>query len=253
MTHIVMLSGGRDSSCLTLKLLKEGYPVDYIVFSDTLHEFDEMYEYIGKLDAFFQRRYGKKIVRLKPKNTFEHWVFGEGTRGEMEGMIRGLPKVLEPCYWRRESKVLPFERWVKENNIGEHKLYIGYTYSELQRAKVKQDNFLYPLIDWKMTERDVSAYLRENEMENKLYQHFTRTGCYFCPKMSDMAYYKTWENYPKKWEYMKDMENKLGGAFNDRWHIKKSLSQLEKEFEIKSKQQVLDLDFEAPADCFCKI
>jgi len=71
MKYIAMLSGGQDSTAMTLRLLELGMPLDYIVFSDTGLEHDEMYEYIDKLDEYFQRSYGMKVIRLKPKHDFE--------------------------------------------------------------------------------------------------------------------------------------------------------------------------------------
>jgi hypothetical protein len=102
--YIAMLSGGQDSTAMILRLLELGYPVDYIVFSDTTLEFDEMYEYIDKLDAFFQRKYGISITRLKPRRSYESWVFGAVTSGEMEGQIRGVPLVSMPCFGAEKLK-----------------------------------------------------------------------------------------------------------------------------------------------------
>jgi 3'-phosphoadenosine 5'-phosphosulfate sulfotransferase (PAPS reductase)/FAD synthetase len=261
MTYISLLSGGQDSTAMTLRLLEFGYPVDYIVFSDTLLEFDEMYEYIDKLDDFFQRKYGKKIIRLKPEKDFEHWTFGEVTRGEKEGMIRGTPKVLLPCFWRRESKVVPFEKWLKENNIVEHIKYIGYTFTELERAKgIEENDIVAPLIDWKWAEKDVQKYLKDNMMENKLYQHFSRTGCSICPKQRLDDKYMVWKYYKKEWDYMVDVERRLkmarelkGEKHIPAWHDLYFVDQIEKMFKKKDKQQTFEFDFEPVQDCFCKI
>jgi len=74
-TYISMLSGGQDSTAMTLRLLEEKYPIDYIIFCDTGLEHDEMYEYIDKLDAFFQRKYNMKITRLHPKKKDKQQTF----------------------------------------------------------------------------------------------------------------------------------------------------------------------------------
>ena len=69
MKQIAMLSGGQDSSAMTLRMLELGMKIDYIIFCDTGLEFQEMYDYINKLDSFFQRKYGIKINRktLQPQ------------------------------------------------------------------------------------------------------------------------------------------------------------------------------------------
>ena len=91
MTYIATLSGGKDSTAMVDMLLRHGRPLDYIVFKDTLHEFEPMYRYVKRLSEYFKNRYGKDVIVLKPKISFEDSVFGKISKGENEGMIRGLP------------------------------------------------------------------------------------------------------------------------------------------------------------------
>ena len=49
------LSGGRDSSAMVVKYLESGNTLDYVIFCDTGFEFEEMYEYIDKLDLYLQK------------------------------------------------------------------------------------------------------------------------------------------------------------------------------------------------------
>ena len=74
--YIATISGGKDSTVATDLLLKNSYPVDYILFHDTLQEFPLMYDYIEKLKVYFKDRYNKDIIVLKPKTTFEDWCYG---------------------------------------------------------------------------------------------------------------------------------------------------------------------------------
>ncbi len=41
--YIAKLSGGKDSTAMVDLLLRNKYQLDYILFCDTLAEFDEMY------------------------------------------------------------------------------------------------------------------------------------------------------------------------------------------------------------------
>jgi len=260
-TYIAMLSGGQDSTAMTLKLLEDGYPVDYIIFSDTTLEHDDMYEYIDKLDSFFNRKYNKSIIRLQPNKSFEHWVFGKITRGENVGMIRSAPRVNLPCYWRREAKEYPMTRWLKENKIKNHIKYIGYTSSEIDRATNKDlYNYKTPLIDWGWNEQHVQNYLKYQHMENKLYQDFSRTGCAICPKQSIGSKYTVWKKYRKHWDYMVEVENKIeelrmvdGDKRSPVWHTKLYCHEMEELFIKKSKQVTFEFEFEEVQDCFCKI
>ena len=47
--YIAKLSGGKDSTAMCDLLLKNNYPLDFILFCDTLAEFDEMYVYLNKV------------------------------------------------------------------------------------------------------------------------------------------------------------------------------------------------------------
>jgi len=65
--YIATISGGKDSVTMCDLLLKNGHKVDYIVFNDTLDEFEEMYSYLDRVEEYFKSRYKKTITRLKPK------------------------------------------------------------------------------------------------------------------------------------------------------------------------------------------
>ncbi len=50
--HAVSLSGGKDSTAMTLLMIERGMPIDMVLYADTGMEFPEMYDHIAKLDAF---------------------------------------------------------------------------------------------------------------------------------------------------------------------------------------------------------
>ena len=114
--YIATISGGKDSVTMCDLLLKNGYPVDNIIFSDTLEEFDDMYIYIDKVNEYFKSRYKKEITILKPNSTFDDWCFGviKKETAKRVGMVRGIPTKNGMCYWRRESKIYPMERYLSE-------------------------------------------------------------------------------------------------------------------------------------------
>jgi len=259
--YIATISFGKDSTVMCDLLLKNGYPVDYIVFTDTLMEFPLMYEYKEKVSKYFKERYNKEVIVTKPKSTFEDWCFGTLESGELKGQVRGIPMVwTEPCYWRREAKVKPQDELFK--NIGEHKIYIGFTLDEANR-RMLDEKFLYPLIDeFKMTEQDCQAYLINQEMQNPLYNYFSRTGCAICPAQSEKAWYQVWKHFKETWEYMRDIEHRLQAIEDKGQKIKsktwfngfRSCDDMEKIFLKKEKQgSLFDFSDEPLKDCFCKI
>jgi len=252
--YVAMLSGGRDSTAMVEYILSKGMPLDYIITADTLHEFPQMYEYLDKFEKYLQDKYGMSITRVEPSRTFEDWVFGKITRGERKGMIRGLPKVLSPCWWTREAKIIPVHKWIDKNLDGYEIIeYIGYTYSELKRSKVKATNQIYPLIDARLCEADVDKILESIDMVNPLYEFYDRTGCYFCIKQGMRARYVLYKKYPEQWEYMKGIEEKLqsmDNVLNDRWFMEYTLLEHEEVFNNGTHKH---LRVEAPKSCECNI
>lgn len=259
-TYISMLSGGQDSSAMTLRALELGYPVDYIVFCDTGLEFEEMYKYIEELSTMIKRKYGITVTTIHPRKTFKDWYLGEVTSGDMEGQIRGVPLISAPCYWRRESKDYAFKDFIKREEIAEYKTYVGYVFREVTRWKdAWKFNSLTPLVEWKWNENEVKKYLRDNEAENRLYQHFSRTGCAICPKQGG-AFYNVYRHYNKYWEQAKQIEQEINTERRKRgekqrpsFHVSKFTEEMEEDFKRKDKSPQFDLGYEAPKDCFCKI
>jgi 3'-phosphoadenosine 5'-phosphosulfate sulfotransferase (PAPS reductase)/FAD synthetase len=259
MKHIAKLSGGRDSTAMVFYMLENNIPLDHIIFSDTGQEFDQMYEYLAKVNDRLKNEYGKEITVLGHKrgDTFEDWVFGVLKRGKKKGFVRGLPHVIQKCYWQRESKSNPVDHWMKENEIGEHTLYIGYTHSEKKRAKANTaTNQVYPLIDARMCEADVDALLERIDLVNPLYEYFYRTGCAMCPYQKIRGFYLLWLKFNDKWEWMKEIEHKLmamedngTNVINSQWNIRYSLDELEASF----KNGEILFDVEAPKACECGI
>lgn len=265
--YIGTVSGGKDSTSMVDLLLKNNYPLDEIIFTDTLEEFEDMYKYIDKLNNYFTQRYNKPITTLEPKSIFNDWCFGiiEKDGAKRKGQIRGIPTKDGMCYWRRESKVYPMERYLRKKYPNKKiAFYIGYTLGE-NRSIQDNDNFtyLYPLQDiFKMTEEDCKAYLSNQDMENPLYKHFSRTGCAMCPFQSDKSWFNVWKYYPKEWNKCKERELSLksltekGFRVINRYHFidHNSILDKEKEFKQIDKQGILfDFSDEPLKDCFCKI
>lgn len=207
--NIVCYSGGKDSTAMLLGLLELGIQIDKIIFADTLFEFPELYIYLDRIE----KHIGRKIIRLTPeKGLFEKWYYGKVTRGKSEGVVRGYPLTLFPCWWTREAKVLPLQRAYKDAD----KVFIGIAYDEKHRMSTVDDNLFYPLVDWKWTEQDCINYLNEKDLFNPLYVNFNRLGCWLCPKQGENSLFVLWKLYPELWKKFEwwDRENyKIKGQY----------------------------------------
>lgn len=251
MKTIAMFSGGRDSTAMVFKLIDIGKTPDYVIFTDTESEFPEMYSYIQKVKTRL-KECGITLIELHHKKgeTFEDWVFGEVKSGKRKGMIRGLPMVTQPCFWKREAKVYPFKEFLKKEGITEYVQYIGYTASEKKRANVKDKNQRFPLIELNMCEADVDRYLESIDLVNPLYEKFERTGCYFCPYQKLRGFWVLWKEYPEQWAYMKMLEDRLDAmenVVNPQWNIRYTMQEMEEAF---SSGTIL-YEVEAPIACEC--
>ncbi len=259
--YIAKLSGGKDSTAMVDLLLRNKYPLDYILFCDTLAEFSQMYEYLDKLDAYFKKAYNKSITRTKPKKSIADALFSKVTKGEHKGFIKGafLPQ-MGYCDWRLYSKLHTEDDFIKSLGVSKKDVitYLGITIDEVKRADLENSQLKYPLItDFKMTENDCKEYLKERELENPLYRHFTRTGCAFCPAQSMNAKFNLWKHYPKEWERLKTYEKALiekekngEQVYNKYWFNKWSCDELEAKFKADNCDELFD--DEPLKDCFCK-
>ena len=247
---ISTISGGKDSVAMTDLLLKNGYPVDLIIHCDTGVEYDEMNEYMIEVQKYFKEVYNREVIMLNPNNgkTFEDWLFGGMKRGKNKGTIRGFPLVSGICYWTREAKIRPVEKFLKKYEKDyEIFTYLGITIDEVQR---KQDhpNKIYPLIDYfNMSENDCLEYTKKINLFNPLYEHFTRTGCFLCPKQGKKNLKKMIKHHPQNWEKIKSLQNKLleiskeQKVFNPYFKFNVDLEEFEnkvkKELEEERKQE----------------
>jgi len=199
MKKVVAFSGGKDSTAMLLRLLELGEQIDDIIFADTGFEFPELYTYIKRIEDHIKR----KITVVQPNKDFWLFASGEVTRGSNKGEIRGLPLRAYPCWWTRESKVVPLSKLQKDADI----VYIGIAKDEEKRvSKEKDHKYRYPLVEWGWSEQDCINYLNEKGLFNPLYANFNRLGCYWCPKQSESSLYVLWKNYPDLWIKTKSME-----------------------------------------------
>ncbi|HHV35106.1 MAG TPA: phosphoadenosine phosphosulfate reductase family protein [Syntrophomonadaceae bacterium] len=91
MKHIVSFSGGKDSTLMLLMMLEKGMSVDDIIFADTGMEFQELYDYIERIEGVI----GRKITRLRPKKTWDDLFFAKKKKGNNIGQIYGFPMTKE--------------------------------------------------------------------------------------------------------------------------------------------------------------
>lgn len=91
--HIVSWSGGKDSSAMLIRMVEGGLPIDDIVFIEVMAtptlggELPEMYEYIGKMERYIDR----KITVVRSALDFDTVFHRAYESGQRTGTIYGFP------------------------------------------------------------------------------------------------------------------------------------------------------------------
>ena len=215
--YIAMWSGGKDSTFMILKLLENNCPLDEIIFCDTGWEFPQMYKYIQKVQIYINEKFSfKNITKLnwkKGKEIWNKWAETKFKKGRYKGLKRGFPFSFGKSWCIRELKINPIKRYLKEKCLnGKIYIYVGLSYEEKHRiAKInlfKNTQYLYPLIEWKIREKETNEYLKNINLYNNLYDYFDRLGCYICPKQSFKRLYTLYKYFPELWQDLYDLGKK---------------------------------------------
>ena len=218
MTNIISLSGGKDSTAMLLMMLEKKIKVDYIVFFDTEWEFPGMIKHIDKLEKYIDRG----IIRLKYKipfdESFKKWGFASFNRRWCTD--RKIKSINSFC-----NKHKPFTQW------------IGYSYDERKRIK-KTIDYCYPLVDWKVTEKDALEYCYKRGFNwGGLYKKYKRVSCWNCPLQSLSDLKALWRYFPELWVMLTKMQDQ------SEWQFRKdyTLEELDEKFRNEESYYQLEL------------
>lgn len=228
--YIVSLSGGKDSTAMLLRLFEEKRPVDMILFCDTDLEFPQMYDHIDKLERYI----GKPITRLKAKYPFELYFYeyhpkrknpileqynGMSWPGPHNRWCTGIMKTRIVDAYLKEFR--------EEYDLVE---YVGIAFDESERMHDKE----YPLVEWKMTEKDCLAYCYERGFDwGGLYEIFNRVSCWCCPLQPLEELRKLRRNFPELWKRLEYMDEHTWRQFRADYSVK----QLNIRFDLENEWQ----------------
>ena len=228
MKHIVSFSGGKDSTAMLLRMLEENMTVDEILFCDTGKDFPDMSEHIKKVNTYIKEHYNKTIAKLQSEKSFDYYMFEhEKTRGKNKGK-KGYGWATMRCRWcttlLKNNVINKYLNDYEDDYVE----YIGIAYDEPKRIKDKK----YPLIDWKMTEKDCLEYCYSKGFNwNGLYEHFDRLSCWCCPLKNQKELKILYTYYPELWQELKQMDEKSYNKFKQNYSVK----DLEKKFSQELK------------------
>ena len=200
--HLLGLSGGKDSSALAI-YLKQTHPdlaIEYF-FSDTGEELPEIYDYLGKLEAFL----GQKITYINPKHNFDYF---------LNRYNNFLPSV--SCRWCTiYLKIKPFEQWIKPSLEQGDKIYsyIALRADESSRtgmiSKDQRLTVITPFKDAGINKQGVLNILNDSGLGlPKFYQWRSRSGCTFCFFQKKIEWIGLYEHHPAAFKKAIELEKK---------------------------------------------
>lgn len=213
--HIVMLSGGKDSTALAL-YLRERHPdrnFEY-VFCDTHKELPETYEYLARIEA----QLGQQIIRLSSahgERGFDHYL-------KIYGGFLPSPK---QRWCTRQLKIEPFERYVGDDPVC---LYVGLRADERRTGYISTKENIRAIFPFKEDGIDKSGVMRILDESGvglpKYYEWRSRSGCYFCFFQRKGEWVRLRERHPDLFELARGYE-KIDEGYT--WVQGESLEDLE--------------------------
>ena len=232
MKYIASVSFGKDSLAMLLLLIAKKYPLDEVVFFDTGKEFEAIYDIRDKILPLLERE-GITYTELRPKISFDYKMFEKPVckRGTKTVHKYGYSWCGGPCRWGTTEKLQALERYCKG-----HWEYVGIAYDEPKRLEKKRNgNKLFPLADWKLTERvcrkycySKGFYWEENGV--RLYSILKRVSCWCCRNKNLDELKNIYIHLPGYWEKLKKMQNRLSEPMKGEG---KSVFDLEERFKIE--------------------
>jgi len=214
--HILMLSGGKDSTALAL-YMKDKYPeieMEYL-FTDTHKELKETYEYLTKIEAYI----GKPVIRIsseKGERGFDHFL----------KMFNNFLPSPNARWCTKELKIKPFERYVGDEPVS---LYIGIRADEKRDGYISTKPNIRPMFPFKedgITREDVMRILDESGVGMPGYYEWrSRSGCSFCFYQRRSEWVRLKQYHPDLFEEAKKYEINDEGYT---WSQIESLEELEK-------------------------
>lgn len=194
MSHVIGLSGGKDSTALALRLA-EVEPREYTyICNATGNELPEMLEHWRRLESLL----GAKIQPV----TNPLGLVGLIHREHM------LPNVFSRWCTRilKIEPTIAYMAELPENSV----LYVGLRADEeLRRGLFGEEiTVRFPLREWGWGEPEVLRYLERRRVRIP-----KRTDCALCPYQRLGEWRDLWEKYPDLWELGVELEEEFGHTF----------------------------------------
>lgn len=213
MRYIASCSFGKDSLAMVLLLIEKGYPLDEVIFYNTGMEFDAIYCIRNMLIPILQNK-GIIFTELKPKRPFLYDMLDKPVYSAKNGHHRGYGWCGGNCRWGTTFKTKIIDEYKASIN-DEITEYVGIAFDEKKRIKDKT----YPLVEWKMTEKDCLDYCHSHgwkwleELSNgitiDLYSILDRVSCWCCANKNLNELRNIYYFLPSYWDRLRELQRNI--------------------------------------------
>lgn len=231
MKYIASVSFGKDSLAMLLKIIEDNLQLDEVVFYDTGMEFNAIYN-IRDIIVPILENLNIKYTELKPKCTFCYKMFEKPVNKRNGTIGKGYSWCGGACRWGTTEKLQALEKYCKG-----HYEYVGIAIDEQKRlAKERKGNKLFPLVDFKMTEKDCLNYCYDkgfNWLEDggkgliELYDILDRVSCWCCANKNLKELKNYYIHLPIYWNKLIEFQKQTNRPFKKNYTI----FQLEEKFK----------------------
>lgn len=224
MKHILFLSFGKDSMATLIEVVKQGLPLDEVVFVDikfdehTSGEHPAMAEWIPTAEKIIKEQFGITVKHLSAKVTFKEQFYKIKQKGNHIGDNYGFPYIVGAwCNSRLKLDVI--RKYIKNLNENVEE-YVGIAYDEpvrYQRLIVKNtDKITYRsiLFENKITENQAFEICKPYNLVSPVYSRGGfRGGCWFCVKQCMADLWELWKFYPNYFNVLLNLEKDSFNTF----------------------------------------
>lgn len=235
--YVVSYGGGVNSTALIVFLVKNKFPLDAVVFSDTGDEMPETYEYLEVMKRYLSKKnIPLEIVKNRRGNSLSDRCLKR--------------RVIPSQMWRwctRDMKVRPIHRYYRSLKSHVYQ-YMGIDYGEAHRMKPATEDYvtsLFPLIDYKINRDECIRIIKKARLPIPV-----KSGCFFCPYNNLERWKEIHENHPELYKYaMKIEENGKHMPKQTLAPADYTLRKLEKDLKKKKELPMINVDSPCGSEC----
>lgn len=227
---------------MVLRIIKEGYPLDEVVYFDIGVDFDSIYQNVERIKPILAL-YGAELTILKPRDTFLYTMLEKPVKKRNGTLQCGYKWCGGNCRWGTNLKLEAIAKHNKKYGDEAIVEYVGIASDERERMNRERNGNrvkIYPLVEWGMTEADCLQYCYShgwhwNEKGYELYDLLDRVSCKYCRNKNLQELRNIYHYLPELWKELKDLQDNVQMPYKDG----KTIHDLEMRFITEDAQMTL--------------